>query len=119
MSILYVTRGDDEIYELTLRQANGQPLNLTGAGLWFTVKRSHQETDAQAVVRKTIGQGITVVDAAAGRADVRLLPADTAALPGQRLTLVWDCQVKDAAGLVSTADSGQLVVEPDVTQATS
>lgn len=119
MSILQATRGDDEIYELTLKQRDGTALNLTGVSIWFTVKRSHEETDVQAIVRKTVGSGITIVNAAIGRADVRILAADLASLPPRRTTLVWDCQVRDAAGFVSTVDRGQLVVDPDVTIATA
>jgi hypothetical protein len=119
MSTLTAIRGDDEIYELTLRQADGTPLNLVGASLWFTIKRSAEDSDAQAVTQKTIGSGITVMDAAAGRADVRIAAANMAALPSKRIVLAWDCQVKDANGVISTVDRGELVVEPDVTRATT
>lgn len=42
-----------------------------------------------------------------------------AGTPAVRVDLVWDCQVRDVAGFISTVDSGLLVVEPDVTRATS
>ena len=119
MTMLEATRGDDETYELTILAADQQPVNLTGAQLWFTAKRSHHHSDAEAIIRKTIGAGITVVDAAAGRADVKVDAADTAGLPADQLQLVWDCQLKDASGQVSTVDSGRLVIVPDVTVATA
>lgn len=116
MTVLSAIRGDDETYELTIKDRNGIPINLAGCLLWFTVKRDESETDAQAVTQKTIGAGITVVNAAIGRADVRLAAANTAGLVGKRVQLVWDCQIKDAAGLVSTVDSGVLLVDADVTR---
>jgi len=116
MTVLSAIRGDDETYELTITDRNDVPINLTGCLLWFTVKRDESETDAQALAQKMIGAGITVVNAATGRADVRLAAADTASLSGKRAKLVWDCQIKDAAGLVSTVDSGALLVDADVTR---
>lgn len=116
MTVLSAIRGDDETYELTIKDRNNVAIDLTGCSLWFTVKRDESETDAQAIAQKTIGAGITVVNAGTGRADVRLAAADTASLSGKRAKLVWDCQIKDATGVVSTVDSGVLLVEADVTR---
>lgn len=118
MTTLRATRGDDEVYQLTIRDANEQPVDLTGASLWFTAKRSFEHSDAEAVLQKTIGAGITLVDAVAGRADVKIDAADTAGLEARPVPLVWDCQLRSASGDVSTVDAGVLVVEPDVTVAT-
>lgn len=120
MTDLRARRGDDEIYEFSIKQADGSPLNLTGLSIWFTVKPSFEHTDAEALAQRSVGNGITVVDAAAGRCDVTLLAAATAGLSGARAArLVWDCQIKDATGLIQTVDGGQLIVDPDVTRSTA
>lgn len=119
MTDLRARRGDDKTYQLTIRQANGVPLDLTGLELWFTVKRSYAHADSEAIAQRTVGSGITIVDGPAGRADVTLPAAATTDLPATATALVWDCQVKDPAGEIHTVDGGTLVVDPDVTRATA
>ena len=119
MTDLHARRGDDEVYEMTIVQADGTPLNLTGLSIWFTVKGSYEHTDAEALARLTVGSGISVVDPVAGRVDVALPRSVTQALPGRPVHLVWDCQVRDASGLIQTVDGGMLLVIPDVTTATA
>jgi hypothetical protein len=54
---------------------------IAGATVHFTVKASLNDADAAALIRKDTGAGIAVVDSAAGKVRIALLPADTAALP--------------------------------------
>lgn len=119
MTILAATRGDNETYQLTILDAAGAAMDITSVlEIWFTAKSSLDDADADAVIAKTkTGGGITIIDGPTGRADVALLPADTAGLAARRLELHWDCQVKAASGAITTVDSGTLVVSPDVTRA--
>lgn len=115
---LEAKRGDLETYTLTLKDAAGAALNLTGASLWFTVKRGISDADAAAVFQKTIASGIVVAAPLTGVAVITVLPADTAALGDGPLTLLYDIQVKLADGTTKTPLSGEFRVTPDVTRAT-
>jgi hypothetical protein len=113
MTTLSMTRGDDRTLDLAVT-FDGAPVDLSGAQLWWTAKMRHLDTDADAVIRKSSADGITVVDAAGGLATVAIKPEDTATLPGSN-ALWWDLQVK-SGGLVHTIAKGRLVVNADVTR---
>jgi hypothetical protein len=112
-----IIRGDDEILDLAFKEPDGvTPLNLAGAtGIWFTAKHHPKDSDADAVIRKALGVGISIVSEAAGTATVTIDAEDTAdARPG---VLAWDAQVRDAAGKIRTAASGSMKLAPDLTRA--
>jgi len=114
---LEIIRGDDEILDLAFKDPAGAALNITGAtGIWFTAKRSSLDDDIDALIQKSLGAGIAVVSAPAGTATVTINAADTTGI--DPTTLVWDAQIKDAAGKVRTAAKGTLKVVHDVTRAT-
>lgn len=64
-------QGEDVTVTVSLSPAT----NITGWSLAFTVKR--QYGDAAALIAKTVGSGITVVNAATGVFAVALASADT------------------------------------------
>lgn len=116
MTVLTITRGDDVTLDIFLTD-KGQPVDLTGAQLWWTAKRRHIDLDSLAVIQKTLGAGITITQPTQGKAEVALVPNDTAAL--ESIALWWDLQGKDGAGKVRTLAAGRLVVEADVTRTTA
>lgn len=117
---LRMHRGDSASFDVRAYQADGvTPQALTGATVWFSAKNRTTDDDTAAVIRKsTVGGGVTIVDAAAGRARIDLAPADTSGFAGP-VTLLWDVQARDGAGAVRTLAYGRLFVEPDVTRATA
>ena len=114
MSVIELVRGDTPTYDLELRSGD-EALDLSGMDITFTAKRRYTDTDEDAVIRHTLDDGITVVDAETGTATVRFDAADTADLDDLP-TLVWDVQVEDAAGTVLTPLRGKLSVVRDVTR---
>ncbi len=112
------TRGDSERYLLTITE-DAAAVDLTDASIWMTAKRRARDADAAAVFQKTVGDGITITNAAGGLARVDLVPGDTEDLPARSIQLVYDVQVKLDDGRVLTPISGVLTVEPDVTVATA
>lgn len=90
------------------------PVSLTGAVFTFTAKYREDDAQSAAVFTRTSASGVEIVNAADGRAQVRLAPANTTAftLP---TTLYWDIQMVDNAGDTYTVDSGYLMVMPDIT----
>jgi hypothetical protein len=116
-------RGDTNVYTVTAVQAppnQASPLDLTGAFLWFSLKRSIVE--ATALLRKTSGAGgagggWSTPTPSNGISSVTLDPTDTAALsPGP---YVYDVQVKEAGGRVTTLSRGTFRLAGDVTEVTS
>ena len=110
------TRGDTVVLSgaVTL---GGDPYNLTGATLWCTAKSKHTDADVDAIFQKTLGDGITVVNAAAGLYTIQIDPADTEALSKVKTVLVYDVQLMDSNSKIYTIASGNFIIHPDVSNA--
>jgi hypothetical protein len=94
--------------------------NITGWLIWFTAKRRVADLDAAAVIQhSTASGGVAITNAAGGLGTVTLSPADTAALPEQRLKLFADIQGKDGGGNIFTLAKGTLSIRAKVTDSTS
>jgi hypothetical protein len=111
--------GDSIVLRLTITR-NGAAVDLTGATLWFTAKEDWDDLDADAVFqKKTGGLGIAVTDALAGEATVTIPGSDTASLDNEVQTLECDVQLLEVDGTLTTVARGQLVLQPQITRATS
>ena len=109
-----MTRGDTVSLSGTAT-LSGDPYDLAGCSLWFTAKNKYTDDDPAAVFQKSIGDGITVTSAAQGLFVVVISPGDTEAVAKSRTILVWDLQLMDGSGNIYTLNSGNLVINPDVT----
>lgn len=116
MSDLTLTIGDTRILTIAVTDESGAPLDITGSHLWWTAKRSRTDADALAVLAKESGAGITTTDGPGGEASISLDAADWSGFVREPTRFVWDLQERTVAGIVTTLDSGWLVVAPDVTQ---
>lgn len=110
MPDLVAIRGDTKVYEVTITDSAGEPYDLTGADLWFTVA---------GLLEKRLNDGITVADVATGVATVTLEAGDTDSAPSRRKVYDYDLQVKLSNGTVKTPLRGRFVVLPDVTTDTT
>jgi hypothetical protein len=113
-----ITRGDSVSWSVVIT-LDGVPFNLAGCLLWFTAKTKYTDPDVSAIFQKTIGDGITVTTPANGLATIDIVPDDTSALSEVKTVLFWDLQLKDGSDNIYTINSGNLIVNPDVTQATT
>jgi len=114
---LELPRGDTGRWNLAFS------VNLTGAKIWFTAKRAYTDADNAAVISlSTTTTGITITDAPNGAATLVIPPSATSALvtppPPTPLTLVYDVQVKESDGTVTTVQWGKLNIRGDVTFST-
>lgn len=116
MAALVMFRNDNAQFLLTVLQ-NGTAVDLTGAKLWFTAKRSFTDIDADALIQQTTGGGGIVVTGL-GTARIIIDPARLATMSGPT-SLFYDVQLLDAAGAIHTIESGTLDVRQDVTLASS
>lgn len=115
---LKMYRGDTAEFRVTALDIDGNPLDITGAQAWFTAKRSTTDDDVSAVFQKTVGDGITITDAPGGIMLVRLSESDTSSVTKKEY-LQYDLQVKDTGNGVWTVARGSLLVEADVTRAST
>lgn len=116
MSNLTMKRGDSATWEFTVTQADRVTVqDLTGASARFTAKSRISDDDVDAVLAKTVGDGVTLTDENNGVLEVHLLPADTDGLTPP-VILHWDLQITDAANDVWTVDSGLLTIAADISR---
>lgn len=112
---LTIIRGDTTNITLTLTDQDGDPIDLTGATVFFTAKPDFDNdvTDADAVITKEVSShtdptnGITVIP---------LTASDTDITPG---IYHYDVQVKDTGGSIFSLPARQLKVIEDVTRRTT
>ncbi len=132
-----MTRGDTLTYLLqvlanpvtraVLSQAQGlpfppgfAPLDITGGKLWFTLKRTYADPDRAAVAQlSSPGGGIVLTSPASGKATVTVPALVTANFPDGLTRLLYDVQLLDASGNVTTTEGGAYDVSPDVTRTTT
>ena len=117
MSDIIGVRGDTEYYDLTLVDADGNRIDLTGLDMWFTVKAKKSDRDSLALIQKTVGNGITLADqmseATKGQATVHVLPSDTNRILAP-FDYYYDVQLK-SGDVITTVIEGVISFEADVT----
>jgi hypothetical protein len=107
-----IFRGDTLTMNFTITRLD-VPVDLTGAAAWFTVKKLVTDPDP-GVAQVTTGAGIEIHTPLAGKLTVEIPAVVTdLLLPGD---YVWDLQVKESTGRISTANSGIIFVVADVTR---
>jgi hypothetical protein len=108
---LTMFRGNTMVFDFSIT-LGGNPVDLTGAGIWFTAKTSPGASTV--IFQKAVGSGITITDTASGAGMIELAPGDTHELGARTVRLYFDMEV-EITGAVYTAAAGRLVVEPDLT----
>lgn len=108
MATLEIVRGDSERLKALITPFSA------AASLRFMAKTLLSDADAAAIIDKTIGDGITIVDAGdvntAAEAQIVIDPLDTQVLPNKRISLYYELEDGDDHRL----DFGTLVVKPKV-----
>lgn len=124
MATIELTRGDASQQPASVDVSDILPDVLAKA--WFTVKRRLVDTDAQAVIQKTITASLTV----AGQIDqvgatnidatmfFLLTAADTEAL-SDKVLYHYSIKALSSGGAAMTVDTGRLSATPEVTEASS
>jgi len=105
--------GDTLVLEVTVKNASATAVDLTAATFaWAMSKKSASAVAPQgaALLTKALASGITLIDAATGRIDITLDPADTESLAG---TYYHELQMTDT-GVVSTVLYGSVTIVKDL-----
>ena len=96
-----ITRGDDEVIQLTVKNGDKTIRNITGDTFVFTMKRS--KFDTTHLVQKTSGGGIVKTNTAGGQIEVTLDQDDL---------LVLDRETRYPAELEVTDSGGKKATTP-------
>lgn len=91
MARLEIHKGRDKAFSLTVKDQDGNPVNLTGSTIRFTVKEFLTDTDANAKISKYSGEGISIDNGPLGMCTVSIIPTDTQTLAVK--DYYWDLQV--------------------------
>lgn len=109
-----IVRGDTFSIKLNVVDKNGDPVDLTGRSIYFTMKQSLNEPDQNAAVRYS--EVISDPEATDGKAVIHILPQYTSTL---NATKYWyDIQLVTNQQKVHTLKRGRIEVILDVTQTT-
>ena len=115
MANIQIIRWDDEIIAVNFKE-NGNPIDLTGYTVFFTVKRWEDtlEDDSEAIIKKTIDTfAFSWDEPEQWLVHIFLTHDDTAIDPTD---YKWDIQLKNPEGLISSIDAWSFLVSDDVTK---
>lgn len=108
-----MTRGDAVSFRVTVEDADGAPVDITGAVVLFQARKHAHSTEVAIEKETPPSEGIEIEDGPGGVCRIDILPADTEALGNWRQEFLFDVQVtKD--GLPTTVARGTLTIEPDI-----
>lgn len=117
MNLKFILGDTEEIDGIVIDSA-GIVQDISGWAFWFTMKKQDSEEDSAAVLQKTVGDGIAIVDASLGKYKVTINPSDRSALRAKTVYR-FDIQAKDSETRIVTLVQGSVEVLPDTTHAIS
>ncbi len=111
----HIVRGRDTWqFRVPTIKREGANVDLTGAKMWFTVKKRFDAPDPGVVQVTEVSSGSgQIVITVAGSTAVITVNASATGIAAR--DYLWDLQLKESNGVTSTIDSGKLTVENDVT----
>jgi hypothetical protein len=119
MTDMILNRGDSIIFDVGVVRLNpttGLNEPVTAQKAWFTAKVNSRDADVDAIIKKDSVSTPTKVLVTAGNVRVFLDPADTAIYKDR--WLVYDVQIKEASGSITTVERGKIELKKDVTIST-
>lgn len=125
---LEFVRGDTMKFTVTCTRPDAddvqQPIDLTGASLWCTVKRDLDDPDEDAFIALespfSVDRGISILNQTTNRGQAQVVGAAEQTADAVRgVVYEFDVQVVEATSEVSTPVTGRMIFRPDVTRATS
>lgn len=116
MTRLTLVQGDTALLRFQVLNADNTPVDLTLFNILFTIKRSNQDTDDEAIWRGSTPVEIVKVEPQVGGFCDVTIPAAVTKLLRMGRPAFWDIQV-DAGGLVFTPLNGDILVSGETTSA--
>lgn len=107
--------GEDREVEITVTDADGVATSIAGlTDIVFYAKKQFTDADADAVIKLSIGSGLTVINAAAGRLDMKVPDSQTTALYPRKYRLAAQLKAETSTGDVKTIKTGRVIIHPSV-----
>lgn len=114
---LFIVQGDTSILQIALTNADCTPIDLTNFQITFTIKRSHFDTDEDALWQGTLANDDIVIVGAPTLGIIQVIvPHSATALIRSGKPYYWDVQLEDASSRVFTPNFGKLYAAMEVTQ---
>lgn len=113
MTRIEIIRRDDVRLTVTITDDEGNPLNLTGATVYFTVKENRLDSDEDALITAEVTShvnptgGLTEIDLTQEQTDL------------EARSYFFDVQVKDASDRIRSINYGLIRVQQDITVRTN
>jgi len=105
--------GDDRVLEVTINDSAGSAVDISTATITWALSRistTAVEPKGAALLTKTLGAGVTLIDGPNGRCDVALVEADTDDLAG---SFYHEMQIV-ISGDTSTVMYGTVTIKKDL-----
>lgn len=106
---LTLIRRDDVDLDVTFTDKDGEPIDLTGCTVFFTMKRKVSDTDEDAIIQKEV---TSHTDPTAGETRISLTNDETDITPRHYF---YDIQVEDTNSKIISSTVGQIKITQDVT----
>lgn len=106
-----IIRGDDVSITIKFTDSDGNPIDLTGATVYFTAKNNLSDADNDAVLSADITSHSNPTN---GETVLTFADTDTDGLTVK--SYYYDLQLKTAAGKISSVKAGKLNILEDVTR---
>lgn len=101
-------RGDDQPFSLKFKEG-GVVKNITGWTIFFTLKKNKDDSDDDAIIKKTVSP----TNPTEGEAEFSITDEETDDLQG---IYYYDVQTKNASGDIKTVMIGTMSFEQDITR---
>lgn len=112
MNLTLICRDDVDL-DITFTDKDGEPIDLTGCTVFFTMKKKISDSDEDAIIEKEVTSHIEPTE---GTTRVSLTNTDTD-IPARHY--FYDIQVEDTANKIISSTVGQIKITQDVTVRTN
>jgi hypothetical protein len=114
---LFIVQGDTAILQISLTNVDCTPIDLTNYQITFTIKRSHFDTDGDALFQGTLANtDITIIGPNTNGVIQVVIPHSNTVLMRQGKPYYWDVQLEDASSKIFTPNFGLIYAVMEVTQ---
>lgn len=113
---LYICKNSTSNLYITVSKEDLTRIDLTGASVYFTIKRRINDSDAVAIYQKISPASLSILDPTMGLVKVVISATDSLVFPDWYYEYIYDMKIKDALNKTITTSCGTIGVYPAVTK---